>query len=186
MTTTLLDQLKTSTAAGERAIDEGESKYLTFKLAEEEYGVEILKVREINGVMDITAVPRMPRYMKGVINLRGKVIPVVDLRLKFGLDEIGHTEETCIIVVDVGKEIGIIVDTVCEVLDIVRSNIEPPPSMGGAVDTSFILGMGKVGDAVKILLNIDKVLTTDELVDITSVAGRGEPSAEVEACTPVV
>lgn len=186
MTTTLLDQLKSSTPAGERAIDEGESKYLTFKLAEEEYGVEILKVREINGVMDITAVPRMPGYMKGVINLRGKVIPVVDLRLKFGLQEIGHSEETCIIVVDVGKEIGIIVDTVCEVLDIVRANIEPPPSMGGAVDTSFILGMGKVGDAVKILLDIDKVLTTSELVDIASVAAHSEPKADVEASTPVV
>ncbi len=170
MTTTLLDQMKTTAANADTVSSEEESKYLTFKLADEEYGVEILKVREINGVMDITAVPRMPIYMKGVINLRGKVIPVVDLRLKFGLDEIEHTEQTCIIVVDVGNEIGIIVDTVCEVLDIKGDNVEPPPSMGGSVDTSFILGMGKVGDTVKILLDIDKVLTTEELPGLARIA----------------
>ena len=153
-------------------------KYLTFKLAEEEYGLEILKVREINGLMDITAVPQMPIYMKGVINLRGKVIPVVDLRLKFGLDEIEHTEQTCFIVVDVGKEIGIIVDTVSEVLDMKAEDIEPPPALGSSVDTSFILGMGKVGDAVKILLDITKILTSDELTDIASAADAAESSTE--------
>ncbi|MBN1514026.1 MAG: purine-binding chemotaxis protein CheW [Phycisphaerae bacterium] len=138
-------------------------KYLTFKLADEEYGVEILKVREIIGMMDITAVPRMPAYMKGVINLRGKVIPVIDLRLKFNLNEIEHTDQTCIIVMDVGREIGIIVDTVSEVLDIVGEAIEPAPSMGGSLDTAFILGMGKVGDDVKILLDVDRVLTGDDV-----------------------
>ncbi len=178
MTTTLLDQMKTTAANAGKAFGEEESKYLTFKLADEEYGVEILKVRELIGIMNITAVPRMPIYMKGVINLRGKVIPVVDLRLKFCLDEIEHTEQTCIIVVDVGKEIGIIVDTVCEVLDIKGENVEPPPAMGGSVDTSFILGMGKVGDAVKILLNIDKVLTTDELIDIDSAANTADSSMQ--------
>ena len=137
-------------------------KYLTFKLADEEYGVEILKVREINGVMDITSVPQMPAFMKGVINLRGKVIPVIDLRLKFGLPEIEHTEQTCIIVVDVGRNLGIIVDTVSEVMDIHSENIEPPPSMGVAVQRNFILGMGKIGDEVKILLDIDNVLSDDE------------------------
>ena len=178
MATTLLDRPQGPvTSSGESGSGE-ESKYLTFKLTDEEYGVEILKVREIIGVMDITAVPRMPIYMKGVINLRSKVIPVVDLRLKFGLEEIEYTEETCIIVVDVGKEIGIIVDTVCEVLDIKGENVEPPPAMGRSVDTSFILGMGKVGDDVKILLNIDKVLTTDELIDIASAAKASESSTE--------
>ncbi len=165
MSTAQLDNPKAASQNDDESTEVG-GKYLTFKLADEEYGVEILKVREINGVMDITAVPQMPAYTKGVINLRGKVIPVVDLRLKFGLDEIEHTEQTCIIVVDVGKEIGIIVDTVCEVLDIKDENVEPPPSVGGAVDTSFIRGMGKVGDAVKILLDIDKVLTADELSSI--------------------
>jgi purine-binding chemotaxis protein CheW len=114
--------------------------------------------------------------MKGVINLRGKVIPVTDLRLRFGLEEAEHTEQTCIIVVDVGREIGIIVDTVSEVLDIKGENIEPPPSMGESVDTSFILGMGKVGDAVKILLDIDKILTSEELVDVTSITMAAEGS----------
>lgn len=169
MTTTISQDV---TSAGRRAGATGDlgGKYLTFNLADEEYGVEILKVREIIGVMDITAVPRMPAYMKGVINLRGKVIPVVDLRLKFGLDEAEHTEQTCIIVVDVGREIGIIVDTVSEVLDVQGEAIEPPPSMGGAVDTAFILGMGKVGEDVKILLDIDKVLTNNELDSVSAVA----------------
>lgn len=141
-------------------------KFLTFRLAGEEYGVEILKVREINGVSTITAVPRMPAHMKGVINLRGTVIPVIDLRLRFGLPEIEYTQQTCIIVVDVGREVGIIVDTVSEVLDVDSANVEPPPAMGGAVDTSFILGMGKVGDAVKILLDIEKVLSADEFARV--------------------
>ena len=112
-------------------------KFLTFHLADEEYGIEILKVREINGIVEITALPQMPHYMKGVINLRGKVIPVIDLRRKFGLEEIAHTEQTCIIVVNVGREIGIIVDTVSEVLDITADNVEPPPEMTSAVDTTL-------------------------------------------------
>ncbi|MCH7870687.1 MAG: purine-binding chemotaxis protein CheW [Planctomycetes bacterium] len=141
-------------------------KYLTFKLSDEEYGVEILKVREINGIMKITAVPRVPEFVKGVINLRGNVIPVIDLRLKFGLEEIEHTEQTCIIVVNIGREIGIIVDTVSEVLDIASEDIDPPPQMGGMTDTSFILGMGKVADAVKILLNIERVLDASEVTEI--------------------
>lgn len=137
-------------------------KFLTFRIDSEDYGVEILKVRDINGVMKITTVPRMPHYMKGVINLRGKLVPVIDLRLKFGLPEAEHTEQTCIIVVSVGREIGIIVDTVSEVLDISAENIEPPPAMGKSVDASFILGMGKVGDAVTILLDIERVLDSGE------------------------
>ena len=172
MTTTPHDNQETARTGG----DEGarmpcnqEAKYLTFRLAEEEYGVEILKVREIIGVQNITAVPQMPAFAKGVINLRGKVIPVMDLRLKFGLEETEHTEQTCIIVVSIGREIGVIVDTVSEVLDIKGKNIDPPPAISEAVDLSFISGIGKVGDAVKILLNIDKVLTGDELATIGNV-----------------
>ncbi len=157
-------------------------KYLTFRLADEEYGVEILKVREIIGVMGITSVPRMPEYMKGVINLRGKVIPVIDLRLKFNLNEIEYTDQTCIIVVDVGREIGIIVDTVSEVLDVGREAIEPPPSMGGSLDTTFILGMGKVGDSVKILLDVDRVLTGDDVY--IEQATRVDDSAPAETADP--
>ena len=132
----------------------------------EEYGLEILKVREIIGIMDITRVPRMSDFVKGVINLRGKVIPVVDLRLKFSLQPTEYNEETCIIVVDIGMLVGMIVDTVQEVHDIPTANIEQPPQMGAAVDSSFILGMGKVGEQVKILLNIEKVLSPDEILSL--------------------
>lgn len=148
-------------------------KYLTFLLDEEEYGVEILKVREIIGLMDITNVPQTPDFVEGVINLRGKVIPVIDLRAKFGLSRTEYNDQTCIIVVDVGMMMGIIVDTVNEVHDIPTANIEPPPRFGAAVDTSFILGMGKVKDDVKILLDIDKVLTSVELVELKQQVTQG-------------
>jgi purine-binding chemotaxis protein CheW len=150
-------------------------KYLTFRLAVEEYGLEILKVREIIGLMDITKVPRTPNYIRGVINLRGKVIPVLELRSKFQMDAIGDTEETCIIVVDVACEtgsmlMGILVDAVSEVLDIQENEIEEAPAFGVGVDTSFILGIGKVKNSVKILLDIDKVLTG---VDINAIEKLG-------------
>jgi purine-binding chemotaxis protein CheW len=141
-----------------------EGKYLTFALAHEEYGLEILKVREIIGYMEITAVPQAPHYIKGVINLRGQVIPVVDLRTKFGMETTDVTDQTCIIVVEIllsGRKCstGIVVDHVQEVLDIDGQNIEEAPQFGGSVDTDFILGMAKIGESVKILLDIDKVLT---------------------------
>ncbi len=139
-------------------------KYLTFHLENEEYGLDILRVREIINLMDITAVPQTSDFVQGVINLRGKVIPVIDLRSKFGLQRVEYDDQTCIIVVDAGEMMGIIVDTVQEVYDIPSADIEPRPQLGGADDTSFILGMGKVKEKVKILLDIDKVLTSDELV----------------------
>ena len=179
MSITTLDGPRAATL--EPATTDRGGKYLTFKLDGEEQGVEILKVREINGLMDITAVPQMPSYMKGVINLRGKVIPVIDLRLKFGLAEAEYTHQTCIIVVDVGREIGILVDTVSEVLNIKSEDVEPPPALGSSVDTSFILGMGKVGDAVKILLDIDRVLTRDELAEVASAATEADTSAAAPA-----
>ncbi len=141
-------------------------KYLTFSLAGEEYGLEILKVREIIGIMDITAIPQVPPDVKGVINLRGKVIPVIDLRLKFGIDPTEYTDQTCIVVVDVGALVGVIVDTVQEVLDISDEQIDPPPPLGASVDTTFILGMGKIKDDVKILLDIDKVLGSEEIAAV--------------------
>ena len=144
-----------------------ESKYLTFALGNEEFGLEILKVREIIGYMDITAVPQTPAYVKGVINLRGKVIPVVDLRAKFGMAEVEITEESCIIVVEISRaerksQTGIVVDHVSEVLDIAETEIEDAPQFDSGVDTSFILGMGKIGETVKILLDIDRVLADDD------------------------
>jgi len=139
-------------------------KYLTFALGNEEYGVEILKVREIIGLMPITAVPRVPDYVKGVVNLRGKVIPVIDLRLKFAMDEAQHTEQTCIIVVDVGEvEIGVIVDRVSEVVDIPADDIESGDSFG-SLHADFILGLGKTGGTVTILLDITRVLQGEDQV----------------------
>lgn len=147
-------------------------KYLTFNLGNEGYGLEILKVQEIIGMQEITKIPRTPPYVKGVINLRGKVIPVIDLRLKFDMEGKDFSRKTCIIVVQVQREeskliMGIIVDEVSEVLDITRENIEAPPSMGTKVNTHFILGMAKTESAVKILLNIDNVLNAKELAAIT-------------------
>lgn len=150
-------------------------KYLTFVLAGEDYGLEILKVREIICLMDITKLPKTPEYVKGVINLRGKVIPVVDLRLKFGLDEKEYDEETCIIVVDIGSvEMGIIVDRVSEVMDITAENIEDSPRFGADVSTEFILGMGKMDDCVTILLDISKIFSTADKVTIESSALSSE------------
>ena len=143
-------------------------KYLTFNLGEEGYGLEILKVQEIIGIQTITRIPRTPEYVKGVINLRGKVIPVIDLRLKFSMEEQEITRESCIIVVQVQREhaaltIGILVDEVSEVLDIAEAQIEAAPSLGTQVDTKFILGMAKAENAVKILLDIDRVLSVEEM-----------------------
>ncbi len=143
-------------------------KYLTFSLDEEEYGIGILKVKEIIGMMPITSVPRTPEFVKGVINLRGKVIPVMDLRLKFGMGKIPYTERTCIIVVEIDSEnetvlIGIVVDAVSEVLNIQEEEIEDTPSFGTTLDTAYILGLAKTDGGVKILLNIDKVLLPGEL-----------------------
>jgi purine-binding chemotaxis protein CheW len=156
------DAASTIEQVNQQVVDK-EGKYLTFALAHEEYGREILKVREIIGYMDITAVPQTPHHVKGVINLRGQVIPVIDLRSKFGMDTAEITEESCIIVVEISQDdkrfqTGIVVDHVQEVLDIAGGDIEPAPQFGSSVDTDFILGMGKIGDTVKILLDIDKVL----------------------------
>ncbi len=133
-------------------------KYLTFRLAGEFYGVEIRKVSEINGIVDITSIPRSLDFMKGVINLRGKIIPVIDLRMRLGMQEAEHTDETCIIVVNVAREVGLVVDSVSEVLDIDGDLINPAPSMGSSASRSYILGIAKVEETMKILLDIDLVL----------------------------
>lgn len=151
-------------------IDVESSKFLTFQLQDEEYGLEILKVKEILRLLDITSVPQTPDYVRGVVNLRGQVIPVVDLRLKFGMNEVEDSKRTCIIVVDVnGVMMGIVVDTVSEVMDISGESIEETPSFGTKLNTDYILGMGKVQGGVKILLDIDKVLTSDEMKQLSKV-----------------
>jgi purine-binding chemotaxis protein CheW len=143
-------------------------KYLTFSLDGEEYGIGILKVKEIIGMMPITSVPRTPGFVKGVINLRGKVIPVIDLRLKFSMAAIEYSERTCIIVVEIELTsetvlIGIVVDSVSEVLNIGQDDIEAAPEFGSTLDTNYILGMAKMEGGVKILLDIDKVLSQEEV-----------------------
>lgn len=150
-------------------------KYLTFALGDEEYGVPVLKVREIIKMMDITSVPQVPRHVKGVINLRGKVIPVVDLRLKFSFADSGYTERTCIIVVDVALPtgpvmMGIIVDQVSEVLSITPEEIEQTPEFGEHVETSYMKGLAKVKGKVKILLDLDQVLISNGPVVVPRVA----------------
>ncbi len=152
-----------------------EGKYLTFSMADEEYGVSILKIKEIIGMMPITTVPQTPEFIKGVINLRGKVIPVVDLRLKFGMDSIDYTERTCIIVVETEGstgtvQIGIVVDSVSEVLNIKGDDIEETPTFGASLNTDYILGMAKMEGGVKILLDIDRVLSTKEVAVLENAA----------------
>lgn len=153
--------------AVKRMVDR-EGKYLSFSLAGEEYGIGILKVKEIIGMMPITTVPRTPHSVRGVINLRGKVIPVVDLRLKFGMAEMDYTDRTCIVVVEIrsgfeNELMGMVVDSVSEVLNIRRGEIEDTPAFGTVRDTAYILGMAKLGGGVKILLDIDKVLGREEI-----------------------
>ena len=151
-----------------KIMEDKEGKYLTFTLAEEEYGIGILKIKEIIGMMAITTVPQTPKFVKGVINLRGKVIPVIDLRLRFGMESMDYTERTCIIVVEMDGtantvQIGIVVDAVSEVLNINGKDIEDTPTFGTKLDTTYILGMAKMEGGVKILLDIDRVLKAEEV-----------------------
>jgi purine-binding chemotaxis protein CheW len=150
-------------------------KYLTFQLAAEEFGIRVLKVREIMGLQQITAVPQTAAHIKGVINLRGKVLPVIDLRLKFGLPAAEYTQRSCIIVTQVQGEsapvlMGIVVDGVSEVLNLAASEIEDTPDFGEEVSGQYLLGMAKVKGKVKILLDIDKVLSIQELHKLHTIA----------------
>ena len=155
-------------------VDARAGKYLTFQLAQEEFGIRVLKVREIMGLQEITAVPQTPSHVKGVINLRGKVVPVIDLRLKFGMQAAEYTQRTCIIVTQVQGEstsvmMGIVVDGVSEVLNLSGTEIEDTPDFGDSSGTQYLLGMAKVKGKVKILLDIDRVLSTLELHNLSAV-----------------
>jgi len=164
--------LTTTEPAGQT--DARAGKYLTFQLASEEFGIRVLKVREIMGLQEITSVPQTPAHVKGVINLRGKVVPVIDLRLKFGLPPSEYTQRTCIIVTQIQGErsallIGIIVDGVSEVLNLTGSDIEDTPNFGEDVSGRYLLGMAKVKGKVKILLDIDAVLSSHDLHQLNAV-----------------
>lgn len=143
----------------EECEDTQEDKFLTFALNREEYGIEIGYVTEIIGIQSITEMPDMPCYIKGAINLRGKIIPVMDVRLRFRLAEREYDDRTCIIVINIdGQSVGLIVDRVSEVLDIPKGEIEPPPNVKRGESSRFIQGMGKVGGQMKILLNSHQLL----------------------------
>jgi len=152
-----------------------EGLYLTFSLAEEVYGVEILAVQEIIQMVPTTAIPKTPEFVRGVVNLRGKVIPIIDLRIKFGMEAAEDTGQTCIVVVQVQSggqplTMGVVVDQVAEVLEVVAGQIEPPPSFGAAVDTDFLMGMGKVNSQVVMLLDIRRVLASDDMGAVADLA----------------
>lgn len=160
---------------GPATVPDRAGQYLTFSLGPEVYGIEILKVQEIIGMMPVTKVPRTPDFVRGVVNLRGKVIPVIELRKKFEMDQRDDTSMTCIIVVQVSSAaqnitMGIIVDEVAEVLAISGGQIEPAPQFGSGVQTDFIMGIGKVASKVVILLDVDKVLSWGELANLDQAA----------------
>lgn len=159
-------------------------KFLTFFLGTEEYGIEILKVHEIIGMMPVTHVPRTAKFILGVVNLRGKIIPIIDLRLKLAMEQAPRTEETCVIVVRAnGMEVGVMVDKVSEVVNIDAADIEPTPAFAAGVSTDYILGIGKTQSAVKLLLDIDKALSKEDMQELGSaheaLAGK-ETSASKE------
>lgn len=150
--------------------DTQKDKYLTFKVGEEEYGVEISCVIEVIGMQKITHVPDMPEFVKGVINLRGQVIPITDVRMRFNIETREYNDRTCIVVVTVNDTfVGLVVDTVSDVLAIPQENIDPPPKVNQQRKSHFIQGIGKIGDNVKILLDVNKLLYDDELEKIASV-----------------
>ena len=143
---------------------------VTFKVAEEEFGLEILKVQEIIRTMEITKVPRSPAFVEGVINLRGKVIPIIDLRRRFGLDTRAHDQQTRIVVIELGQMIvGFVVDSVSEVLRIPAATVEPPPPIVAGIDSEYINGVGKLPDRLLILLDLDKLLTAGERLAVDGI-----------------
>jgi purine-binding chemotaxis protein CheW len=154
----------------EGAVSSDERQYVSFILADEEYGVPILKVQEIIRYTKLTRVPQSSEFIEGVLNLRGRVIPVLDLRKRFALAQGARDRNSRIVVVEVdNRTVGMIVDGVSEVLQINRGDIEPPPPLGARVKTEFIEGMGKVGDRLMILLDIDRILSTEEKVALDDI-----------------
>lgn len=148
--------------AGNLASEVQTLSYLTFTLGAEEYGIDLLKIQEIKGYSTVTPIPNTPKYVKGVMNLRGTVVPVVDLRAKFGLNEVEYNKFTVIIVVMLGKKVtGLVVDAVSDVLNVAKTNIQAAPAFGASIDTSFLTGMARTGEKLVLLLDMDKLLGND-------------------------
>jgi purine-binding chemotaxis protein CheW len=169
--------MKNAATVGQGQLNKDDSragKYLTFYLDHEEYGVEILKVQEIIGRMPITPVPLTSQYIRGVINLRGKIHPIMDLKIKFGMDQTPITDETCIIVIrTMSIMMGVLVDRVSEVVSIDAGDIEETPSFGADVNTEYLLGIGKAGGRVRLLLDIEKIITTTDVINLKKAAEPG-------------
>ncbi len=150
-----------------------DQQFLTFNLADEFYGVDILKVQEIKGYTTVTRIPNTPDYLKGVLNLRGTIVPIVDLRMKFNMGITEPTPFTVVVVVNVRNRVmGFLVDAVSDVLDLNAKNIQPPPELGSAVDINFVAGIGNANDRLVTLLDIDRVLTEDEVADVAAVTAE--------------
>jgi len=147
-------------------------QYLTFVVADEQYGVDILRVQEIKGYTAVTRIPTMPDYLKGILNLRGVIVPIIDLRLKFRMEPTEPTPFTVIVVVTVGERvIGMIVDAVSDVLELPAKEIQPPPELGGHVDISFVLGIGSANDRLVTLLDLDRVLSGEDVERVVEAVG---------------
>lgn len=151
----------------ERAALDGLTQLISFMIGKEEYGLEILTVKEVIRIREITRIPKAPVFVKGIINLRGDVIPIIDLREKFGLEIQEYTTMTRVIIVEVdGKSIGMVVDSVSQVIRIEKDQVEPPPPLIGGISAEYLRGVGKIGEKLIIMLNIDKILTVDEKIDL--------------------
>jgi len=163
--------MEAASSIKEAIVEKKDGKHLVFLLGGSSYGIPILEVSDINGLMEITPIPKAPSFIKGVINLRGKVIPVMDLRLKFGMPEKEYDKQTCIIIINLTinnakKQMGVVVDTVSEVFDIPLSEIEAPPSYGTSIEENFLNGIGKVKGKLVVLLDIAKVLHSAEVIKL--------------------
>ena len=172
-----MENLKERIEAGEDL-----NQLISFIVGEEEYGLGILKVKEVIRIREITRIPKAPTFVKGIINLRGDVIPIIDLREKFGLNQKEYTSMTRVIVVEVeGKLIGMVVDAVSQVIRVPSDQIEPPPPVVGGLSEEYIKGVGKIGERLIILLNIEKILTTEEKLEIDKIERQTEESVEDSA-----
>jgi len=173
-----MGQLAVASEKGASIAEVDASQYLTFFLQEEMFGLNIQPIKEICEYGQITAVPMVPSYVRGVINLRGNVVPVIDLPVRFGWESSPVNKRSCIVIIEIDNnggsmEVGIVIDSVSEVLDIPAANIGAPPSFGAKVRTDFISGMGKIEEEFVVLLNADKVLSTEELSQLDQVASAG-------------
>ena len=156
--------MQTSNSSMDRTGEGLPSEYLTFTLAGETYGIDILKVQEIRGYDSVTRIANTPEFIKGVINLRGVIVPIVDLRIKFRAPQVSYHEFTVVIIINVlGKVVGIVVDGVSDVVELPVQSIKPPPELGATVDTRYITGLGTLNDQMLILVDIEKLMASDEL-----------------------